>query len=53
MINLVQFALAIYLLNKEHVLAHLSFKGNGHEAKNKQAKLDLEAWCKEIKKMAE
>ena len=43
----------LYLLNKEHVLAHLSFKGNGYEAKNKQAKLDLEAWCKEIKKIAE
>lgn len=43
----------LYLLNREHVLAHLSFKGNGCEAKNKQAKLDLETWCKEIKEMAE
>lgn len=43
----------LYLLNREHVLAHLSFKGNGCEAKNKQAKLDLETWCKEIKEIAE
>lgn len=43
----------LYLLNREHVLAHLRFKGNGFEAKNKQAKLDLETWCKEIKEMVE
>lgn len=43
----------LYLLNKEHVLAHLHFKGDGCAAKNKQARLDLEAWCEEIKKMAE
>lgn len=43
----------LYLLNKEHVLAHLHFKGDGCVAKNKQARLDLEAWCEEIKKMAE
>lgn len=43
----------LYLLNKEHFLVHLHFKGDGCVAKNKQARLDLEAWCEEIKKMAE
>lgn len=43
----------LYLLNKEHVLAHLHFDGKGLESKNDQVEADLEAWCEEIKKMAE
>lgn len=38
----------LYLLNKEHILAHLCFRGDGCELKNKQIKPDLDAWCKEI-----
>lgn len=37
----------IYLLNREHVLAHMRKKGN--EAFNRQIEADLNAWCEEIK----
>ena len=37
----------IYLLNREHVLAHMRKKGN--EAFNRQIEVDLNAWCEEIK----
>lgn len=37
----------LYLLNKEHVLAHMRNKGN--EAFNRQVEADLNAWCEEIK----
>ena len=37
----------LYLLNKEHVLAHM--RNNGNEAFNRQIEADLNAWCEEIK----
>lgn len=37
----------IYLLSREHVLAHMRKKGN--EAFNRQVEADLNAWCEEIK----
>lgn len=37
----------LYLLNKEHVLAHM--RNNGNEAFNRQVEADLNAWCEEIK----
>lgn len=37
----------IYLLNREHVLAHMRKKGN--EAFNRQVEADLNVWCEEIK----
>lgn len=37
----------IYLLSREHVLAHMRKKGN--EAFNRQVETDLNAWCEEIK----
>lgn len=42
----------LYLINKQHVLAHLHFKGDGADVKNRQIEPDLEAWCKEIKKIS-
>lgn len=37
----------LYLLNKEHVLAHI--RNNGNEAFNRQVEADLNVWCEEIK----